>query len=176
MKLKCSNNIPRFTFCLVFLGGTAVGMWKGNRYAARSAGLVSCHLSFHFFTWAISFDQQSQWQMIRSTEHTWAVSLLASGSAMTMRCKAWNCTLMWGPPNKKTEITTHLEHHWCILTAFLANIWWQRRFLTALDGKDLVFVPNNVNVFAWTDTSVCQLPFHIPWCHCQGMWPTRSSK
>lgn len=93
-----------------------------------------------------------------------------------MRCKAWNCTLMWGPPNKKTEITTHFEQRSCTLTAFLANIWWHRRALTAFSGKDSGFVTDNVRLFTWTGASVYQLLFSILGCHCRGRWPTRSSK
>lgn len=113
---------------------------------------------------------------MRSIQHTWAVSLLASGSAMIMRCKAWNCTLMWGPPNKKTEITTHFEQRSCILTAFLGNIWWHTRTLTAFSGKDSGFVTDNVSLFTWTGASVYQLLFSILGCHCRGRWPTRSSE
>lgn len=128
MKVKCSKKTPGFIFYLIFLRRTAMGSGKGNRFAACSACFsLAYHLFFTFPSEPFPRINKSHRQTMRSIQHTWAVSLLASGSAMTMRCKAWNCTLMWGPPNKKTEITTHLEHGWYILTAFLANIWWQRR-------------------------------------------------
>lgn len=68
--------------------------------------MCDMHTVFIFPPGPFLLTSKSWRQIVRLIQPTWAVSLLASGSAMTMRCKAWNCTRMWGPPDKKTEITT----------------------------------------------------------------------
>ena len=69
-------------------------------------GICDIHTVFIFPPGPCLLTSKSWRQTVRLIQPTWAVSLLASGSAMTMRCKAWNCTRMWGPPDKKTEIPT----------------------------------------------------------------------
>lgn len=144
---------PRISILRVSLNTTILG-------ACKAVGLHHAHgsVSGH----ASVFPRWAPWQMMRSMPLTWAVSLLASGRAMTMRCKAWNCTLMCGPPKETTEIITRSEPRWCVLTAITltsggAGGLWQLR------GKDAGLELNNVNLFIWTGAPVCR-PLPVPWC------------
>lgn len=122
----------RLSICSDMLRRMSAEAWEDGGWQHASGETANCHLCVYFFLWALRASDDRPWHR---KGHTWAVSLLASGSAMTMRCKAWSCTLIWSPPNKKTEMNTYWDNTDMVSQHFLLTSGGTGGSLTAFSEK-----------------------------------------